>query len=175
MLLSLFALGTLWFWILIIASIIGIVALVENEKNFWADVVFFLTITLLYKMGCSESISSIGSWIIHNPVNTILIFLGYLILGTLYSLLKWAIFMVEVKKEHIRKGRTYYPENYTPSEHKAKITHWMIYWPISGLWTLMSNPVAKAFNRIFEEFEGVYQKITDKIMKEIVEKQNKNK
>lgn len=171
--LSLFALGTLWFWILIVVATIGIVALIENERNFWADTVFVVTFIMLYKLGCGEALSTIGNWVIHNPLNTFLIFLGYLVAGTLYSLVKWAIFMVDTKKELISEHQTYYASHWTPGEHKTKITHWMIYWPISGLWTLMSNPVAKAFNRIFDEFEAVYQKITDKIMKELTDKQTK--
>ena len=174
MLFSLFALGTLWFWILIIASTIGIVALIENEYIFWADLVFIITLFALYKLGCDKEISTIGSWIIHNPLSTFFIFIGYLIAGTFYSLIKWTLFLVNLKKEYLKNKTTYFfASQWTPGEHKEKIIHWMIYWPISSIWTLMSNPVAKAFNHIFDKFEGIYQRISDRIMNDLTDKTNK--
>lgn len=107
-----FALWTLPFWALIVIATISIVALIENEYNFWADVVFVVSLALLYQLGCSQPLSSLASWVVHNPLSTFLIFIGYLFAGTVYSLIKWAMFMVDAKKYHLDVDITYRPENW---------------------------------------------------------------
>jgi len=170
---TLFAVGTFWFWTLILASMISIIALIENEYNIMADIVFAGSILALYKLGSGEAINTIGSWAVTHWFYTILIFIGYLLSGTIYSLVKWAIFVADGKAKIIRNNGYFSKSDWTPGKNKARITHWMIFWPISGIWTLISNPVARAFNRIFYRLESVYQKISDKIMKELIEKKNK--
>lgn len=170
MIATLFALGTLWFWLLLAVSVISITALIENEYNFWADMVFVATILILYKLGCGSNLSGIGLWISQHWFYSILIFIGYLIAGTLYSLIKWALFVSDGRDKLIRQNNNYYASDWKPAYHKTRITHWMIYWPISGLWTLISNPIVKAFNRIFYKLEKVYQSISDKIMRDLIEK-----
>ena len=169
---TLFALGTLWFWLLIIATVVTITALIENEQNVWADITFVASMVLLYKLGCGVGLTTIGIWIGVHWLASIGLFFAYLGAGTLYSLLKWAVFVSDGKDKLIRGNNTFYPEQWTAGEHKTKITHWGIYWPISGIWTLISNPIVKAFNRIFYKLETVYQKISDKIMHDLIEKRN---
>ena len=114
-------------------------------------------------------------WVLNHILDSILIFFGYLILGTLYSMLKWAIFVSDGKNRIMRFGYEYRANDWKPSTYKSKITHWAIFWPLSGIWTLISNPIVKAFNRIFYEFESVYQKISDNIMRNLIEKQKNKK
>ena len=170
---TLFMMGTLWFWLLLIASVIAITALIENELNIVADIVFVATMVALYKLGCCQQMSNIGNWIAQHWFYSILIFLGYLIAGTGYSLIKWAIFLSDGRAKLIKTKSSFYSDHWTPANHKTKITHWMIYWPISGLWTIMSNPVKKAFDRIFDKLEFFYQNISNRIMKDLVEKSKK--
>ena len=171
--LTLFTIGTLWFWVLLLTAVISITALIENEFNVIADIIFVATFVILYKLGCKDSISNIGNFIATHPIYTLLISLGYFVLGTLYSIVKWAVFVSDGRAELIRNNEDYYASSWKPGEHKAKITHWMIYWPISGIWTLISNPVVKLFNRIFYKLEVVYQSISDKIMKDLIDKKPK--
>ena len=173
--LTLFALGTLWFWLLVIATVVGITALIENEQNVWADIVFVATMCLLYKLGSGTHFQTIGSWIYTHWVLSIGLFFMYLIAGALYSLVKWTVFLSDAKAEIIRGNDYFRAADWTAGEHKTKITHWMIYWPISGAWTIISNPVVKAFNRIFYKLENVFNKISNKIMKELIDKQKTGK
>lgn len=175
MILTLFAFGTFWFWLFVIAAMSSIIALIENEKNVLADIVFIGSMFALYKMGCDTQLTNIGSWIYTHWFYSILIFIGYLFAGTAYSLIKWAVFVADGRAKLIRKNYSYYEHEWKPGNHKNRITHWMIYWPISGIWTLLSNPVVKAFNRIFYKLEGVYDKIAKRIMKDLIEAKLKNK
>jgi fatty acid desaturase len=172
---TLFALGTFWFWLLIVVSMTSIIALIENEQNVIADIIFVVTMLALYKLGCGTALATIGMWVAAHWFYSILIFLGYLLAGTAYSFIKWFIFLEDGRARIIREKSYFYESDWLPSENKSRITHWMIYWPLSGIWTMISNPVAKAFNRIFYRLESVYLKMSNKIMADLIEKKNNEK
>lgn len=52
----------------------------------------------------------------------------------------------------------------TPSamENKSKITTWIIWWPTSALWTLLSDPLVRIANWIFKRLKGTYQLISNR-------------
>ena len=45
---------------------------------------------------------------------------------------------------------------------KSKITNWVIWWPTSALWTLLSDPMVRIANWIFSRLKGTYQLIAMK-------------
>lgn len=47
------------------------------------------------------------------------------------------------------------------SENKSRITTWMIYWPVSAIWTLVNDPVVRAFHAIYERLGGLMQNISN--------------
>jgi hypothetical protein len=73
-------------------------------------------------------------------------------------------------KERI-EGRTKYNGGDKPiskpliREHKGILTLWMTYWPWSMTWTLLNDPVKKAFRWVLDQLQGVYQRIADSIFK----------
>ncbi len=46
--------------------------------------------------------------------------------------------------------------------HKARILGWMSYWPWSASWTLLKDPVRKAFLSIYHHLADYLQEISDK-------------
>ena len=46
---------------------------------------------------------------------------------------------------------------------KAKITGWIIWWPTSVLWTIISDPMVRIANYIFSRLKGTYQLIANKV------------
>lgn len=46
--------------------------------------------------------------------------------------------------------------------YKSKITTWIVWWPTSALWTLMSDPMVRIANWIFSRLKGTYQLIANK-------------
>ena len=48
----------------------------------------------------------------------------------------------------------------------------MMYWPLSGIWTLIDDPVKKAFQKIFSGLENRFQKISDNLTEEFTEKES---
>jgi hypothetical protein len=47
-------------------------------------------------------------------------------------------------------------------EHKAQFTGWMAFWPVSGAWTMLNDPVRKLFTAIYESLGGTLQRISDR-------------
>lgn len=49
---------------------------------------------------------------------------------------------------------------------KSKISNWIIWWPTSLVWTLLSDPLMRIANWIFDRLKGTYQLIADKVFAE---------
>ena len=174
--LTLFLFGSIGFWVLLFVSFCSIVALIENENEGWADVVFVATMFALYKLGCQVEMKTIFTWIAQNWSYSLLLFVGYFVAGTLYSIVKWYLHLIDLSNKKLHDPYVNASERkFQASENKVLITHWMIYWPISGIWTLICNPIVKIFNRIFYKLENFYQKIGDKIFNEMEAKLSNKK
>lgn len=166
---TLFALGTFWFWLLIVAVVISIVAITEQEdSNSWHWSILIGLPILLYFTGCKEEIISLLNYIQAKPVTIVICFIVYLILGTVWSISKWYLYLTNLREYY----RTY-PYNFNSNKekfsakyNKERILNWMMYWPFSGVWTLINDPIKKSFQRIFKGLENRFQKISDDITKE---------
>lgn len=170
---TLFAFGTIWFWFLITAVLVTIISITElEESSSWHWPILLGIPTLLYFTGCADEINSIINYAKDNPLAIILILGGYLLVGTLWSFIKWFLYLTNLT-EYYRK----YPYNFSSAkdkfnarENKERIINWMMYWPLSGIWTLIDDPVKKAFQKIFSGLENRFQKISDNLTEEFTEK-----
>ena len=61
-------------------------------------------------------------------------------------------------------------KDYKIGRNKEKVLHWMIYWPLSSVWTLINDPVKKAFEFVLSQFGGFYDKMSEKILGDIAKK-----
>lgn len=48
------------------------------------------------------------------------------------------------------------------AEHKAKFMGWAAYWPLSGAWTLLNDPVRRVFNAIYNGLASTLQDISNR-------------
>jgi hypothetical protein len=53
------------------------------------------------------------------------------------------------------------------AKHKAAITEWIAFWPMSFAWTVLNDPVRKIVNYIFSRIKGTFQKMSDKMFAEV--------
>lgn len=51
--------------------------------------------------------------------------------------------------------------------NKGRIIMWMAYWPFSMLWTIINDPIRKLFRQVYHSLEGLLQRITDSVWKDI--------
>lgn len=166
---TLLTFGTIWFWLIILVAAVYITGLTEDEDGVFANLVFIVTCLLLYFLGNAEFFKSIGNYIVENPNKVFFILLGYLILGTIWSVFKWFFYLRNIRDENIGK-RKIDLSNYTASTHKSMIIHWMLYFPLSATWTLINDPVKKLFELILEQFGGIYDNIAKKILGDLENK-----
>lgn len=188
-LLAAIAFGTVGGWIILVAAIIIIIALVENDHEIWAFFSLVTTVALLYHMRLSD----FSGFVIHHPYQLAAWVLGYFAAGAGYGVIKWTSFVRDLveryndnKAEWLRTHVTVVPNSITTSEeafafkstlsaqlstppqvraHKGDILTWMTYWPFSGLWWLFSNPVRRIFQFIYSHMSGVMQHISDRMFK----------
>jgi hypothetical protein len=97
--LTIFAVGTLWFWLLLIGSSIAIIAFLENERAWAATVTMVLTVAAVIGLG------NLGvlEWILTNPWTLLLVVLGYFVCGTIYGVVKWWLFVTNTKERYIEE------------------------------------------------------------------------
>jgi len=153
------AVGTFWFWLLTIVASIVFIACVEHDHYTWPTILLVLFGLVYWK-----AIVAI-SW------PAIAIFVGgYAIAGVSWSVYKWYRF--------VQKKAFYYRERYglslsesnkndlkselKVSNHKAKLTGWIAYWPWSLLWSITGD----FFNMLYDAMVNIYQKIVDRALGE---------
>jgi hypothetical protein len=53
------------------------------------------------------------------------------------------------------------------AKYKEDIVKWIMFWPISAVWTLINDPFRKIGNFLFERFKNSYQRLSDFAFKDM--------
>lgn len=168
MLYTLLEFGTLWFWIFIVVMGSFIIGYTESdEENYPASIVFVVMLAGLYFLGNSQFFNSFFKSFVTNPGLPIGLCVGYFIVGTVYSFVKWYFYLLNIKDSYEGRSYSFKIENYTASKNKERIIHWMLYWPLSGLWTLINDPIVRTFKYIFGRLSNYYDKMTNNILSDL--------
>jgi hypothetical protein len=164
--LALLEFGTIWFWILCCIVGVIIVAFTEAEEDNHGGLIAFAVFLGLLYFGNSEDFKTAFHYVAHNPFTIIGGFLAYLALGTVWSFIKWFMYLKTLKAKHTKENGKidgYYKSYFKAKRNKGRIINWMIWWPLSGVWTIINDPVVKSFKYIFNSLEGKFQAISDRI------------
>ena len=174
---ALFAIGSLWFWLLIVvASALIIFAIEEQESASWATVAMIGTFLLMFFFsGEKETYYNFFRYVLEHPITDIVVILSYLLAGVVWSFVKWYFHLLKCKGEFERRGRRPSDNQYydipNAKDEKSKIISWMTYWPFSLTWTVINDPVRKAFSFIHDRIQGSYQKMSDNMFKDFKKKE----
>lgn len=130
----------------------------------------------------------------HNPFSIVAGLLIYIVAGVIWSHVKWRLFLHDVKDYYkqiltqVQASKSYKGdevdakfaakrdtvsrfnvEDIPPraSRKKLKITGWIMYWPISIIWSIADDFILRLFNRIFELIRGSYQNASDSVFKDV--------
>jgi hypothetical protein len=185
-LLAAIAFGTVWGWIIFVAAYIIITALVENDKGFWAFLAVILTTIAL----CTPHFQAAVHFIVANPGKVLLMIIGYFVIGTVWGIIKWFLYVNRQLEKYNEKKTEFLLKNkateFTPAlaaafkshyfgfgdglvpqahDHKGDILMWMTYWPFSSLWTLINDPIRKIFRTIYTNIASSLQAISDRMFK----------
>jgi len=148
---------------------------------------FAMAITLVYILliqFCSNF--SITQWVTLNTTFFIKVILGYIVIGVIYAVFKYWVYLTEKKRvwgrafEIFLKSKKIDDLKYTfenlPDEYKGdayktmkcfelpdlmtstkNITFWMGYWPWSFIWTMINNPLKWLFEEIKHQLGGLFK------------------
>jgi hypothetical protein len=171
---TLFAFGTFWFWALIVIAAIIFITITElEESSSWHWTVFLGLPVLLYFTGCADQINAMLTYAKDNPLTIVGFVLGYLFVGTIWSIIKWWLYLTNLRDYYREYKYSYNKDKFSASRNKERIINWMAYWPLSAIWTLINDPIKKGFKRIFAGLENRFQSISDNITKEFEKNDSK--
>ncbi len=188
--------GTMGFYAISIAMFILVLALSENDYEYWAGgslVGFFFLMDWVGTVNLFADPILLLEWVII-----------YVVAGVFWSFISWW-FYLSATRERLVEYRykflmdqgisnttedTKVPENlkvqfieylmarnylnryatienvkFAPSfmDNKKMIGRWIIWWPTSFVWTMLSNPVMRFGHWLAKRLKNVYQRISDRV------------
>lgn len=171
---AIFAFGTIFFWLLLVLTVILMTAFVEKEEQTGtgATITFLVSMALMCFLGNLETFKSLLNYVTENPGTIIGLGLLYIVLSVAWSFFKWYFYLSAIKEYH--KQRTFDIRkddiNISSSENKTRVLVWMSYWPLSATWTIINDPIRKMYKHILYRLSGFYQGISDRMFPELNEK-----
>jgi hypothetical protein len=178
------AVGSFWFWLLVLLAAIGVTILVETENGGWATFTMVATIAIFnwaFKLHIFSAIAA-------HPWKTLEWVLVYFLTGTVWGLIKWFVFLHKQLAKYQEARDKFLKENnatdLTPalaakfldyldryltralipippkaSEHKGAIIRWMSYWPFSVVGSILNDVVRKAWNHVYNILVSTYDRV----------------
>jgi len=184
MLYPLFIIGGAWFYTLIVIESIVLMWCLEKDEPWFANGALIVFFCVLWFLGDFN----VFAWIKNNPVSLIKGGISYIILGLVYSVAKYTFYLTEMKRKYDRKlnkfleeeGKTLdkltdndkhrlgtsleYIHLPTFTDSTKSIIFWMMYWPWSGAWTILNNPVKWIFEELYDVLSGLFKRIHYRII-----------
>jgi hypothetical protein len=162
---TLFVFGVFWFWVLLVVAGIILTVITElDDTNQYGLLVLVALGFALYHGGNHVWFNDLFHDIANDPGKYLMYFGGYIVVGIIWSFIKWYFYLIELKEERKGKSSSYFTRSGDVSENKERILNWMIYWPLSAFWTIINQPIRRLFKYIYRGIEGRYQKMSDKIL-----------
>ncbi len=181
---SLLLIGGLWFWMLALLFVVLVTAFLDQEVYGFIVVFTILGALIFYFLGRGREIVD---YYINNPTS-ILVHIGlYVVLGALYSVLKWFLFVKNKKNEYLKEKKEFvegklkegrcestikaswkesfgsfesFAKYLTPSKNKGKITFWIIYWPFSLLSLILRDLTVEIATFVMNKLGSVYKAVS---------------
>lgn len=111
------------------------------------------------------------TWLSENPAKFAECLAAYALAGVVWGYVKWWFYLSAIKRDYLARGYSVFSiRDFPPkvSDNKYLIITWMMYWPPSLVWTLVHDPVYRFFNTLFHWVSGSFQRISDRMFKDIV-------
>lgn len=204
--LSLSILATLWFWVVIVEVLVIIYAVHEDE---FLPPIFGLALGVAVLHFGSDL--PVIEYIKHNYQDIITYAVYYVLVGLVWSVVKWYLFLLKEKQrmidrkvifisnlKHLKRSGSHLvtPEESTQieqgifpqfvkedwkvelkranlppksSDHKKRITTWMMYWVMSVLGTVLGDFLSQAFNAIYNLMSSLYDRMSKHVFGNVEE------
>lgn len=167
----------MFLWILLAIVIIADSILVEATLG---TIAFFFTLA-----GCGIAawvgMFNVFTFVWHDPMRTLELAASYVLVGIVWSFVKWLSFCFR-KKEEVEERLKKYPTSISisvrfdpataipqASEYSSDILRWMGYWPFSIVGTVVGDWFLRIFKNIFRVLRSTYQAASDRIFQDVVD------
>lgn len=181
------AFGTFWFWVLVTAEFVVLLACMNWDNGFAATVSLGIVLGLMYWFG---DLSDAMRWAVGHPYHIAGVIAGYGGVGAGWAIAKWWLYVHDRVDEYRRMKSIYMADGKATdetwrafagtkpwakaplaSDNKAKIVRWISFWPASMLWSLVDDFVRRVaiaiYNFIAEHLQGMSDKAFEGIRDEL--------
>jgi hypothetical protein len=180
--------GALGWWALTVLFVIYVFFALDKDKSlFWP--IFLLILYVLFTQFLARV--DVFGFAAHHPVQLVLYILGYFVVGFMWSFVKWWLLVSTVADKYRERRKVFladidkrlnqealdekwrhimYNDDLGKpklSKEKKKVTLWIMYWPMSMLWSLLDDFIKKMIRHLIIKFQKVYQYLTDRAFKDI--------
>jgi hypothetical protein len=103
------------------------------------------------------------SWAWNNPVDMITGFVGYALVGCLWAVVKWWLFLKKVHKRAERdwdgKSPKRRPSESFASNNAGRLTGWIFHWPFSMLGVIIGDFIIKFADTLYKTLQGMFERM----------------
>lgn len=176
-----FIVGSIWFWLLGILFIIGMVNLIEEAHPFGAFFLVLFYLGLIHFFGDMDVFSVIAD----NPMKTISYTALYVAIGFVWSFIRLALWARKDKRYKADLAETYAEFRSDPNykliiekprfiDVKDKVVTWIVYWPFSMAWALLRDFIMRPIEKLVDLLRGMYDVVLSKCWGDLPETMNLN-
>jgi hypothetical protein len=142
-----------------IAGLILITLFTEKGELGWSVFVFLAFLAVIFFIDKSWSFDEFKTYLADNTGYIISGAIVYVLIGILWAIMKWKWFCRDKYASYA--NRSYEPSTIFASEHKARITGWMVWWPFSMGWFLLHDPITRFYNYLYTRLSRMFDSISN--------------
>lgn len=164
-----------------ILAIIAVVVLIDvgcSSHDSFVEATWALLIGLVLVSGLGWWTGGFNPalWAWHNPSTLLIGFAGYALVGCLWCVAKWWLFLKKVHKEsekdffeemrlwNERALNSTQPSRERPSEsyasnNKGRLTGWIFHWPFSMLSVIVGDIIVRFAETLQEALQGLFERM----------------
>jgi hypothetical protein len=149
--------------LLLICAIVGIILITifaEKGDLGWSVFIFCCFLAVVFFIDKRFSFNDLTTFVKNNSGYVISGAIVYVMVGILWSLIKWKWYCREKYEYWARNG--YSMTSILATSNKARITAWMIWWPVSMSWFLLHDPITKFYNFLHRKLTHILDNISQK-------------
>ncbi len=152
-----------WLWLLAVSILCIVdVVLCENDAFGWATALLIGGVGLVAWLGGDVNVLS---WTWANLAGLVKLFIGYLLVGSLWSIVKWYFYLLKIRD---RVKESSHDKNTRPVDTYArynmdKLIGWIGHWPFSMIGSLFGDVLTRIVTSIYRVLSGLYDRVANSV------------
>lgn len=156
----------LWPWwglgVFVLLCIVDTV-LVENENASWGTAMMLIGTALLVWIAGDVNPFMLA-W--DNLGSIIKFLLVYFLVGGVWSIAKWYLFLTNVRDDMLDRGEKVRPSQSYARYNQSRIYSWIGHWPFSMIGSLFGDFLSRIVKSIYRALSNLYDKMANNIFKD---------